>query len=1047
MSSNTVAQFATELKMPANVLLDQLRSAGVDLKSVDDAVTDSDKAKLLDSLRRAHGGAAEGKKITLTRRQTSEIRQADATGRSRTIQVEVRKKRVFVKRDPAELAAEAAAARAPSEPAEKPATAAAPAAAAETGASVANAAPAPAPATAAAAPAPAAAAPAATPEPIASEREAEASAPAAAEPQAPAPVAEAATPAQPAEPAAAQQIEPAQAPQAEPVSIQPEPEHEAPVAAAAGPAAEPPVEAVPQESVNTPDITAVSEKPETESPAAPKAPAAAAPSSPSQDDRPRPGMPVAPKPTVSKGPRAGDARRGPPPPASPAQTMSTAQRDEARRTAEAEAAALREMLNRPRKVLRAPEPEQPAAGAAAALSGTLHKPAAKPGGGAKKDAKPAPGAGAKKTIKTAEVSSTWTDDASRKKPADKPAGAPSRDGWRAGGKAGGKSGGRGGRNQQSDRRGAVEQAPQEFIAREVHVPETITVADLAHKMSVKAAEVIKQLMKLGQMVTINQVLDQETAMIVVEELGHKAIAAKLDDPEAFLDETAPEGEEAELLPRAPVVTVMGHVDHGKTSLLDYIRRAKVAAGEAGGITQHIGAYHVETDRGMVTFLDTPGHEAFTAMRARGAKATDIVILVVAADDGVMPQTREAIHHAKAAGVPLVVAVNKIDKPDANPERVKQELVAEEVVPEEYGGDVPFVNVSAKTGAGIDDLLENVLLQAEILELKAPVNAHAKGLVIEARLDKGRGPVATILVQSGTLKRGDVVLAGASFGRVRAMLDENGKQVQAAGPSIPVEIQGLTDVPAAGDELMVLTDERKAREIALFRQGKFRDVKLARQQAAKLESMFDNMGEGTQTLALIVKTDVQGSQEALVNALQKLSTEEVRVQVVHAAVGGISESDVNLAIASNAVVIGFNVRADQSAKKLAEGNGIDLRYYNIIYDAVDEVKAAMSGMLAPEKREEIIGLVEIREIYTVSRVGNIAGCMVLDGVVRRDSQVRLLRNNVVTWTGHLDSLRRFKDDVREVKAGFDCGLTLRGNNDIQVGDQLEVFEIKEIARTL
>jgi translation initiation factor IF-2 len=435
------------------------------------------------------------------------------------------------------------------------------------------------------------------------------------------------------------------------------------------------------------------------------------------------------------------------------------------------------------------------------------------------------------------------------------------------------------------------------------------------------------------------------------------------------------------------------------------------------------------------------------MRARGAKATDIVILVVAADDGVMPQTREAIHHAKAAGVPLVVAVNKIDKPDANPERVKQELVAEEVVPEEYGGDVPFVNVSAKTGAGIDDLLENVLLQAEILELKAPVSAHAKGLVIEARLDKGRGPVATILVQSGTLKRGDVVLAGASFGRVRAMLDENGKQVQAAGPSIPVEIQGLTDVPAAGDELIVLTDERKAREIALFRQGKFRDVKLARQQAAKLESMFENMGEGTQTLALIVKTDVQGSQEALVAALTKLSTEEVRVQVVHAAVGGISESDVNLAIASNAVVIGFNVRADQSAKKLAEANGIDLRYYNIIYDAVDEVKAAMSGMLAPEKREEIIGLVEIREIYTISRIGNIAGCMVLDGVVRRDAQVRLLRNNVVTWTGHLDSLRRFKDDVREVKAGFDCGLTLRGNNDIQVGDQLEVFEIKEIARTL
>jgi translation initiation factor IF-2 len=565
-------------------------------------------------------------------------------------------------------------------------------------------------------------------------------------------------------------------------------------------------------------------------------------------------------------------------------------------------------------------------------------------------------------------------------------------------------------------------------------------------MAVKAAEVIKHLMKLGQMVTINQVLDQETAMILVEELGHKAIAAKLDDPEAFLVDTDAQND-AELKPRAPVVTVMGHVDHGKTSLLDYIRRAKIASGEAGGITQHIGAYNVKTERGTATFLDTPGHEAFTAMRARGTKATDVVILVVASDDGVMPQTREAIHHARAAGVPLVVAINKIDKPEANPERVKQELVAEEVVPEEYGGDVPFIPVSAKTGQGIDELLENVLLQAEMLELKAPVDAPAKGTVIEARLDKGRGPVATILVQSGTLNRGDSVLVGASFGRVRAMLNETGKSLNSAGPSIPVEIQGLTEVPAAGDELVVMADERKAREIALFRQGKFRDVKLSRQQAAKLESMFDNLGEGMQTLSLIIKTDVQGSQEALVQSLVKLSTDEVRVVVVHAAVGGISESDVNLAIASNAVVIGFNVRAEQSAKKLAEANGIDLRYYNIIYDAVDEVKAALSGMLAPEQREEVIGMVEIREVYNVSRIGNIAGCMVTEGVVRRDSQVRLLRNNVVHWSGYLDSLRRFKDDVKEVRSGFDCGITLRGNNDIQVGDQLEIFEIKEIARTL
>ena len=566
-------------------------------------------------------------------------------------------------------------------------------------------------------------------------------------------------------------------------------------------------------------------------------------------------------------------------------------------------------------------------------------------------------------------------------------------------------------------------------------------------MAVKASEVIKQLMKLGQMVTINQVLDQETAMILVEEMGHVAHAAKLDDPEALLV-VGEEHPDAEMLPRAPVVTVMGHVDHGKTSLLDYIRRAKVASGEAGGITQHIGAYHVETPRGMITFLDTPGHEAFTAMRARGAKATDIVILVVAADDGVMPQTREAIAHAKAAGVPLVVAINKIDKPGANPDRVKTELVAEQVVPEEYGGESPFITVSAKTGEGIDALLENVLLQAEVLELKASIDTPAKGLVIEAKLDKGRGPVATIMVQSGTLKRGDIVLAGSSYGRVRAMLDENGKPINEAGPSIPVEIQGLTEVPAAGEEVMVLADERKAREIALFRQGKYRDVKLAKQQAAKLENMFEQMGEGeVKNLALIIKADVQGSQEALVASMQKLSTSEVRVQVVHAAVGGISESDVNLALASKAVIIGFNVRADASARKLAESSGIDIRYYNIIYDAIDEVKAAMGGMLSPEKRESALGLVEIRQVFMVSKVGAIAGCYVLEGMVKRGAHVRLLRDNVVIWTGELDSLKRFKDDVKEVKNGFECGLSLKNYNDIKEGDQLEVFEVQEVARTL
>ena len=958
MSSTTVAQFASELKMPAEVLLDQLRAAGVQVGSVDQAVSDTDKAQLLESLRRSHG-AKDGKKITLTRRQTSEIRQADAAGRSRTIQVEVRKKRVFVKRDLASEATETTQAESAAAEIAEPAVSQAQSQvdvdvnqAAETRAE--------------ALPLDGQATPSETAEAESSQPKTPATLDSALEPET----------------------------EAEPTKAQIADEHEKPDTAETSAADTQPEIAAQDnadqeqsdsqqvttaEAVQTPEATEAVESVE----------AAAAEKLKSKAD------------------------------------AALAAREEARRKAEREAAALRDMLNRPKKVLRA-EPEADAS----AIKGTLHKPA----GTKTSDKKPE---GAKKTIKAGAVASTWSEDAGRKKPTGKQAVAPARDGWRAG--KGGKSNKRGKGSQ------VQEAAPVEFVQREIHVPETITVADLAHKMSVKAAEVIKHLMKLGQMVTINQVLDQETAMIVVEELGHTAVAAKLDDPEAFLEEsTAIDFEEK---PRAPVVTVMGHVDHGKTSLLDYIRRAKVASGEAGGITQHIGAYHVKTDRGIVTFLDTPGHEAFTAMRARGAKATDIVILVVAADDGVMPQTREAIHHAKAAGVPLVVAVNKIDKPEANPERVKQELVAEEVVPEEYGGDVPFVPVSAKTGQGIDDLLENVLLQAEILELKAPIDAPAKGLVIEARLDKGRGPVATILVQSGTLNRSDIVLAGASFGRVRAMLDENGKQIQSAGPSIPVEIQGLTDVPAAGDEIIALADERKAREIALFRQGKFRDVKLAKQQAAKLESMFDQVAEGMQTLSLIVKTDVQGSQEALVSALVKLSTEEVKVQVVHAAVGGVSESDVNLAIASGAVIIGFNVRADQSAKKLAENNGIDIRYYNIIYDAVDEVKAAMSGMLAPERREEVIGMVDVREVYHISKIGTVAGCMVTDGYVRRDAQVRLLRDNVVIWTGHIDSLRRFKDDVKEVKSGFDCGITLKGNNDIKVADQFEVFEVREVARSL
>ena len=586
------------------------------------------------------------------------------------------------------------------------------------------------------------------------------------------------------------------------------------------------------------------------------------------------------------------------------------------------------------------------------------------------------------------------------------------------------------------------QAPTEPVVHEVLVPETITVADLAHKMAVKGVEVVKALMKMGMMVTINQSIDQDTALIVVEELGHIGKPAAADDPEAFLDEGV-EAVEAEALPRPPVVTVMGHVDHGKTSLLDYIRRAKVVQGEAGGITQHIGAYHVETPRGVITFLDTPGHEAFTAMRARGAKATDIVILVVAADDGVMPQTIEAIAHAKAAGVPMVVAVNKIDKEAANPERIRQELTAHEVVPDEWGGDVQFIDVSAKKGLNIDALLE-----AEVLELTAPVDAPAKGIIVEARLDKGRGAVATLLVQSGTLKKGDMLLAGTAFGKIRAMVDENGKAINEAGPSIPVEILGLSDVPNAGEDAMVLADEKKAREIALFRQGKYRDVRLAKQQAAKLENMFNNMGENqAQSLSVIIKADVQGSYEALAGSLKKLSTDEVKVNVLHSGVGGITESDVNLAIASGAFIIGFNVRADASARKLAENENVEIRYYNIIYDAIDDVKAAMSGMLSPEEKEQVTGTVEIRQVISVSKVGNIAGCMVTDGVVKRDSHVRLIRNNVVIHTGELSSLKRYKDDVKEVRMGFECGLMLKGYNEIMEGDQLECFDIVEVARTL
>ncbi|CAM3708524.1 translation initiation factor IF-2 [Pseudomonas wadenswilerensis] len=590
------------------------------------------------------------------------------------------------------------------------------------------------------------------------------------------------------------------------------------------------------------------------------------------------------------------------------------------------------------------------------------------------------------------------------------------------------------------------QNPTGPVVRDVQIGETITVSDLANQMSVKGAEVVKFMFKLGTPVTINQVLDQETAQLIAEELGHKVTLVSDTALEDSLAESLKF--EGETFSRAPVVTVMGHVDHGKTSLLDYIRRAKVAAGEAGGITQHIGAYHVETDRGMVTFLDTPGHAAFTAMRARGAKATDIVILVVAADDGVMPQTREAVQHAKAAGVPLVVAVNKIDKPGADLDRIRNELSVEGVTSEDWGGDTPFVKVSAKMGTGVDELLEAVLLQAEILELKATPSAPGRGVVVESRLDKGRGPVATVLVQDGTLRQGDMVLCGSNYGRVRAMLDENGKPVKEAGPSIPVEILGLDGTPDAGDELSVVADEKKAREVALFRQGKFREVKLARAHAGKLENIFENMGqEEKKTLNIVLKSDVRGSLEALQGSLSGLGNDEVQVRVIGGGVGGITESDANLALASNAVLFGFNVRADAGARKIVEQEGLDMRYYNVIYDIIEDVKKALTGMLGSDVRENILGIAEVRDVFRSPKFGAIAGCMVVEGVVYRNRPIRVLREDVVIFEGELESLRRFKDDASEVRAGMECGIGVKSYNDVKVGDKIEVFEKVQVARTL
>lgn len=884
MAQMSVEQFANELGLLPAVLLEQLKAAGVKKTLAEDSLTEQDKAQLLDYLRKTHGATETRSKITLTRRQTSEIRKSDSTGRPRTIQVEVRKRRIVAKpgmTDEAEASPETA----------KPLEAA----------------------------------------------------PAIKEP----------VPVIDAEQLALRNEEARK--QAELIARQ--------------------TEEIKQKRARKKAETEEEIKKKTAEPEAE----------------------VKTAPPVTK----------PAPPVEPEAAIPPATAKKA-------------------------EPEQRTDDThPGSTDGTLHKPAVKSEEKAEKK---------KKQTKQQQV--VWKDESVKKRSVKTRGGdlSSNQQGWRTR------------RDKHSKPAHAEEQnihafsAPTEPIVREIMVPETISVSALAQKMSVKAADVIKVLMKMGSMVTINQMLDQDTAMIVVEEMGHIAKYAEIDNPENFLTDHEASAEAVELLPRAPVVTVMGHVDHGKTSLLDYIRRTRVAGGEAGGITQHIGAYHVETDHGMVTFLDTPGHEAFTAMRARGTKITDIVILVVAADDGVMPQTIEAIHHAKAAKIPIIVAVNKIDKPEANAERIRHELVAHEVVPEDWGGDTMFVEVSAKTGQGIDALLESILLQAEVLELKAPAKTAAKGVVIESRLDKGRGPVATILVQSGTLYRGDVLLAGAVFGKVRAMNDENGKAIKQAGTSIPVEIQGLSEVPEAGETVLVLDDERKAREIALFRQGKYRDVKLAKQQAAKLENVFDQQ-EDVKVLSLIIKADVQGSCEALAYALQKISTDEVKVNIIHSGVGAIIESDVNLSLASKAVIIGFNVRADASARKLIASTGVDVRYYNIIYEAVDEIKAALSGLMSPERKESITGLIDIREIYRIPKVGTVAGCYVLDGFVKRNSLVRVLRDGLVIHSCELDSLKRFKDDVKEVREGFECGLSLRNFNDIQVGDQLEVYEIVETARSL
>ena len=823
MGKSNVEEFASELGLPINLLLEQLKSSGVDKSSASDELNEEDKSALLAYLRSEHGASLRPKsKITLTRKQNTQIRKTDSEGRARTIQVEVRKKRTIVKPDQSK-----------------------------------------------------------------------------------------------------------------------------------------------EQDIKVPVKDKLAKPKEV------------------VDDS-------------QKNIRDQEAKRH--------AALAEAQAEDIQKKK-----ASAEKKNSAEKKGETPQ------------EGTLHRPASK--------------AGVKVVKEKKAAKNDWVDRTIKKRPI-KNRSANNNSGWRS--------------PRNKNRNSGVDQeptfvAPSEPIVKDILIPETISVADLGHKMAIKASELIKSLMGMGMMVTINQVLDQETAMILVEEMGHNPQAGKEDDPESLLDND--ESIVPQIESRPPVVTVMGHVDHGKTSLLDFIRTSRVASGEAGGITQHIGAYHVETEKGVATFLDTPGHEAFSAMRARGAKATDIVVLVVAADDGVMPQTIEAINHSKAADVPLIIAINKIDKPEANAEKVKNELLAQEVIPEDLGGDSMFIEVSAKTGQGIDNLLDAILLQAEILELKAPINTPSKGIVIEGRLDKGRGPVTTLLVQSGFIRPGDSVLAGNASGRIRAMLDETGKTIKEAGPSIPVEVIGLSEVPKAGDDFIVLSDEKKAREIALFRQGKFRDVKLAK-QASKLENVFDQMTEAeVRFLPLIIKADVQGSAEALAGSLEKLSTEEVKVNVIHSAIGAVNESDINLASASNAVIIAFNVKADSGARKLADNLEVDMRNYSIIYEAVDQVKASLGGLLAPEQKENILGLVEIREIYKASKVGNIAGCFVLEGLIRRNSNVRLLRDSTTIFEGELDSLKRFKDDAKEVKANIECGLALKNFNDIEIGDKVQVYELVQVPRKL